>query len=809
MNISYRWLRELAPGIEGDADEVARRLAGYGAPVDAMVRVGELLKDIRVARVLEAGKHPNADRLSVCRVEVEPGVESSVVCGAPNVRAGAFYPFAPPGATLPDGMTIRKAKIRGQTSEGMLCSAKELGIGRDAAGILELHGEFTPGQAFATAVGLDDVRLEVDVTANRPDLLSHLGVARELAPGGEAGLALPAFPGGAAALHEGVRFAGAAAAGVPVSVEDAGACARYTAAVIRGVRVGPSPAWLAARLRAIGQRPINNVVDATNWVLHELGQPIHAFDLARLRGPAVGVRRARSGETLTTLDGERRKLTENVLVITDGEGPVALAGIMGGQDSEVTAETTDVLLEVALFHPKVVRAGRRELGMSTDASYRFERGVDPEGVERAARRCLALIVAVAGGRVEEGAADVGQGPGEAPRVAVRPARASALLGIPFEAGRIEELLTPLGLRRDGERDGAPAFRVPGWRRSDLEREVDLIEEVARRHGYDAFPEERRPFRASAVPEAPLEGLEARLRELLVGRGFLEAHSGAFAPDGEGDVALKNPLAATEARLRRDLVAGLLHRLEHNWARGARHVRLFDIGTAFAPGAPGELPRESRRLAAVLTGARRPPHWTGEPPAFEVWDARALLEELAGALGGGRVVAGAEGGEEATPALGGSSLLEGRESFSLVDAAGRRVGVAGRVRSAPLDAPAWASPTFALELLLEEEMARARPARYRALPTQPATERDVALVVPEDLPAERVETVIGTAGGPRLESVEVFDVYAGRGIPDGSRSIAFRLRFRAPDRTLTDEEADAATAAVLARLEEELGVHRRG
>lgn len=817
MHVSWRWLRELAPGLDDSPERVAERLASYGAPVDALVPIGAKLGDIRIARVVEAKKHPNADRLSLCQVEVEPGEIRSVVCGAANVRAGAFYPFAPPGATLPDGTTIRKAKIRGEVSEGMLCSPRELALGRDHAGIMELQGEFTPGEAFVPAVGLDDVRLEVDVTANRPDLLSHLGVARELAPGGEGGLRLPSVPGTDAAVlddvvYESTRGEGTVS-GVRVSIEDTHGCPRYTAAVIRDVEVGPSPEWLAARLRAIGQRPINNVVDATNWVLHELGQPIHAFDLDRLRGGEVGVRRARKGERLKTLDGEERKLGEEVLVITDAEGPIALAGLMGGEDSEVTPETRNVLLEVALFDPKVIRGGRRSLGMSTDASYRFERGVDPEGTLRAARRCLAIIAAVAGGRVEERAVDVHPKPREAPIVRVRPARVGHLLGQPFDADAITALLEPLGLEPAGNGGDALAFRVPGWRRWDLEREADLIEEVARRHGYDRFPDEHRPFRPSTVPDAPMEALEAALRQSLVGRGFLESHSAGFAPEAEGDVPLRNPLAATESHLRRDVLSGLVHRVEHNFAHGVRHARLFDIGTAFAPPErEGEQPRESRRLAAVFTGARRPPHWTGEPPTFAFWDAKALLEELPGILGvpGARVESGlGEGADTPAPALGGRGLLDGGEAAHLVDGAGRRLAVAGRIREDRLDAPAWADPVWGLEALVLEAMVERAPVRYRAIPTQPATERDIALLLPAGLEAARVVDVIRGAGGELLEAVEPFDVYTGPGIPEGSRSVAFRLRFRAPDRTLTDEEADAATGRVLRGLEEELGVHRRG
>jgi phenylalanyl-tRNA synthetase beta chain len=387
MNISYRWLQELVPELADPAERVASRLAMYGAPVEELVRLGEFLSEIVIARVAAVRPHPNADRLSLCTVDAGAGEPLQVVCGAPNVRAGAFYPFAPVGAMLPGDLVIRKAKIRGEESRGMLCSERELGLGRDHAGLMELHGRWHPGEPFLDALGLDDVRLVVEVTANRPDLLSHIGIARELAPGGR--LELPALPGAAQEASREPSFAverlTGETGGVTVTIEDAGGCPRYLGAVIRGVTIGSSPAWLAARLRAVGLRPINNVVDATNYILYELGQPLHAFDLRWLGGPAVRIRRARSNEELVTLDGISRSLSPDMLVIADEQRAVAVAGVMGGEDSEVRADTTDIFLECALFEPKTVRRTRTALGLSTDASYRFERGVDPEGGSRVAR----------------------------------------------------------------------------------------------------------------------------------------------------------------------------------------------------------------------------------------------------------------------------------------------------------------------------------------------------------------------------------------------------------------------------------------
>lgn len=801
MNISYRWLQELVPGLALSPREVADRLAMLGAPVDEVVDIGGELGDIVIGRVVAAGRHPNADRLSLCTVDAGGAETLRVVCGAPNVREGALYPFAPVGATLPGGMEIRKAKIRGETSQGMLCSARELGLGRDHDGILELHGELEPGRSFIEAVGLADHRLVVDVTPNRPDLLSHLGVAREIAAatGLEAHLAPAGDGDGGNDNVARIRFdaSGANAAeadGVTVSIEDAELCPRYIGLVIRGVNVGPSPEWLASRLRAIGLRPISNVVDATNWVLHELGQPLHAFDLARL-GSEVVIRRARKGERITTLDDADRELAEGMLVIADAQRPVAVAGVMGGADTEVHSETRDILLECALFQPASVRATRRALGLSTDSSYRFERGVDAAQMEAAVRRAAALITATAGGTVADAAAVAGPGLPEPAAVSLRLARVEQVLGRAFDAGEVAEYLRPLGFDVAG--DGAVLeVGVPGHRRHDVSREEDLIEEVARRHGYDQFSDELRPFRPGTVPTHPLFLVEDRVRRTMVAMGFMEAHTAAFAPEAEGDVALMLPLAATESRLRRALVPGLLRRTEYNFARGARSIRLFELGTVFAPAPHGEvLPSEQTRLGVVFTGLRRPPHWTEADASFDVWDLKALVEQLAGAFD----LEVREGSDDA--------VLDPALSFTLVARNNGEVrGAAGLVRPAAVDAPAWADACWALELRLE---AAAAPAvRYQALPTQPSVVRDLALLVPAATPAGAVASAISEAAGPLLEAVDAFDVYSGSGVPDGVRSIAYSLRFRAADRTLTDAEVDAVTGRVLQRLSDDMGVRQR-
>lgn len=812
MNVSYQWLREIAPGIQAPPEELADRLGMLGAPVEETARPGAGLGDVVVARVLSSRPHPNADRLSLCEVDAGAGDPAQVVCGAPVIEEGGLYPFAPVGATLPGGMAIRRAEIRGEKSSGMLCSEAELALGRDSAGIMRLADDLAVGTPLVEALRLDDTRFTLEITPNRPDLLSHVGVARELAPDGHHGIELPPFPAAGSdertdATMPAVEFRRhgkrGSAAGVRIEIEDAEGCPRYIGVVIEGVEIGPSPTWLASRLRAIGQRPINNVVDATNYVLHEVGQPLHAFDLDRLKGPAIVVRRARPGESITTLDDVVRELSTDMLVIADAEDPTAVAGVMGGAGSEVSAATTRVLLECAYFEPKTIRRTARALGLSTDASYRFERGNDIDGMEGAAHRAVELIQALAGGHVMEEAVDVYPAPTAPATVSIRPSRVERVLGEPIDAETIEELLTHLGFELQERTGTALAFLVPGFRGHDVTREVDLIEEVARRYGYDRFDDRLQAFRPTSVTEAPLSRLEDTLRDFFVARGLLEARSVPMAPEQAGEVALLRPLSAEEGRLRSTLAHGLMRAAELNMARGVRDVRLFELGTTFHA-ASDPLPAEETRVAALLTGATRPRHWSGEAADYDLWDIKALAADLAHVLGCGPV--------EPLDADPGSLLLPDtmdRDSLMGVYFGDALVGVAGRVAAAAVDAPAWAAPAFVLEVRITEAMTASQRPVLAPIPTQPAIDRDLALLVPRSLPAAEVEAAIRGSAGELLERVVIFDVYTGEGVADGLRSIAYRLVFRHPERTLKDAEVDDAVDRVLGRLKDEYGVERRG
>lgn len=797
MNISYHWLHSIAPTIVESPTTLAERLGMLGAPVDELTQLATEIGDIVTARVTDVRSHPNADRLRICTVDAG-GEELQVVCGASNVEAGTFYPFAPVGATLPGGVKIRKAKLRGEVSQGMLCSPRELGLGRDHAGLLALEGEWQPGGSFVEQLALDDARLVLDVTPNRPDLLSHVGVAGELAPGGREDVRLTPFAAEEVSVNV-VQAAGEVeAGGVRVSIDDEGDCPRYMAAVVDGVQVGPSPDWLAMRLRAIGVRPINNIVDATNYVLHEVGQPLHAFDLEEIGGSEIRVRRAATGEVLRTLDGVDRTLDPEMIVIADAERPVALAGVMGGEASEVTESTTRILIECALFDPARVRSTARALGLSTDASHRFERGVDPELPPQALARVVDLILAVAGGEVRPGVADVTAGTPARHRVTVRLAAVRRLLGVDFSAAEIVATLTPIGFGAGQDEGGeAVIVEVPGFR-PDVTREVDVIEEIARRHGYDRFDAPLSFFRPGRVPTDPLLERERAAHDLFARWGFHEARTIAFAPAVGRRVPLLNPLSAEESHLRDELIEGLVRRVEHNWAHGVRAVRLYEIGSVFRPDGAGGI-AEQVRVAALLTGPRRPPHWSEETASWDVWDLKGLAAELAEIVGGD--LAEDDGQPNLVHSLADSPRLR------ITGPGGSTVGMAGMVSGEVADAPAWADALWAVEVALNVRPPTGVEA-YRELPAFPAVERDLALLVPEELAAGRVEDVLRSASGPLLERAWPFDLYAGEGLPEGVRSIAWRLRFRHAERTLTDAEVEESVTAALRALDEEFGVRRR-
>lgn len=805
MNASYEWLRDFVR-FKLTPEELRDLLTSRAATVDELVRLRSDLSEIVIGRVVEAARHPDSDHLWVTKVDAGGTELLDVVCGAPNVVVGAVYPFAPVGSTLPGGLRLEKRRIRGAVSQGMLCSARELRLGSDHEGIMELDVVAAPGTRFLDVVAVGDTQLVVDVLPNRPDLLSHQGLAREIAAALGVPLELPAIPG-ATASRETVSDGPAPS----VTVEDTEGCPRYMAAVIRGVKVAPSPPWLSARIEAVGGRSINNVVDATNYMLHGFGQPMHAFDLSRLDGSRIIVRRASPNEKIRTLDGVDRVLDTEMTVIADAKKPQAIAGVIGGEGSEVTDATTDILLEVASFDARRVRATRRKLGVSTDASYRFERGVDTTALRGLLAYAAELIVSVAGGSVSA-AADVNAGVSPMPAVHLRMARAATLLGENLEVVEIRSLLESVGFSVATE-DPAGTLEVtpPGWR-NDVTGEAEVVEEIARLHGYDRFSSELRPFRPGTVREAPLHRTMDRVRRACVAAGLYEIRPMPFTNrSDERSLRVRNPLAEDEAFLRQDVLDTLARRAEFNLAHMQRNVRLFEIGAVFARGSsnePGALPDESLHVAALVMGDRRPAHFSEpRPPHFDEWDAEGIAEAI---------------GEAAFPGHRIGCVPSGGDALWSVTAGDVKVGT---VRRLSLDAPAWAAPALGIEIDLQALGATvfAQPSagnqiatsaqsglhpRYAAVASMPAIQVDLALIVPDTRPASDVERVIRDSAGDLLEQLVLFDEFRGPGIPEGSRSLAWALTFRHPERTLRDREIQGRTAKIVKTLEAELGVRQR-
>ena len=815
MNVSVSWLNEFAE-TKRSTHVLRDLLTAHTATVEEVVALRADLAAIVVARVVQEALHPDSDHLHITKVDMGTGELLDVVCGAANVTAGKLYPFAPTGTIMPGGLKIEKRKIRGQTSNGMLCSARELGLGEDHDGIMELDLDAEPGTPFLAAMPVGDARLVVDVLPNRPDLLSHLGIAREIAAVTASDVQLPDIGTADIEIPEPRRYRRAGNAGdVVLHLEDATLASRYMGIVIRGVTVGPSPQWLVERLAAVGSRSINNIVDATNYVLHELGQPTHAFDLLKVdpepKMPerTVVVRSARAGETLVTLDGVTRKLTPEMTVIADSRDPIALAGVMGGAGTEVTAETTEVFVEVATFDPQRTRRTRRAVGLSTDASHRFERGVDVALAPRALARVASLIIALAGGEVLAPPVDLYAGEAARVPVVLRTARVARVLGVSLPVERMAQLLKAIGCTADVDDAGAAVHVIaPTWRR-DLVAEADLIEEIARLHGYDALPDELRPYRPGTTSDAPLWTLAARLRDALSAAGVLEARPTPFVAGGDAHVRVLNPLAENEGHLRRTLLETLTRRAEFNLTHMQGNVRLYEIGDAFEPSADA-LPEESMRVAVLLMGQREPAHFTNsKPEPIDAWDARAVAETIL------RVVAPTEG--RLVPSDGADGTLWSIE----VDGESR-----GHVSRVTLDAPVWAAPAFGIEMVLGSvsnadvappgEHAHSlavsppphAPAKYRPLPTTPAAEFDLALVLPATVRAADVDRVIRAAAGELLERLVAFDQYEGAGIDAGSRSVAWRLTLRHPERTLRDKEIEGRRSKILSALQNELNVRPR-
>jgi phenylalanyl-tRNA synthetase beta chain len=755
MRVPISWLREYVE-IDVPIEELAQRVNVSIAEVERVVRRGVADDDgnlghFRVGRVVEAGKHPDADRLQLCRVDVGEDEPRQIVCGAWNFGAGATVAVALPGAVLPGGRRLEQVKLRGQLSEGMILSERELELGTDHAGILVLEDGPEPGTPLADVLPLGEEVLELETTPNRPDLLAVYGVAREVAA--LLGTKLAPLPG-----SEPLR---AADEPVRVRIEDYEGCPRYVGRLFRGVRIAPSPPWLRVRLFAAGIRPISNVVDVTNYVMHALGNPLHAFDLSKLAGGEVVVRRARSGEELRTLDGTLRRLDPRDLVIADAERAVALAGIMGGEESEVTEATTDVLLEAANFEPVTILKSSERLGLRTDGSNRWEKGVDPHLAGPAATMATELIVELTGAAWSGETDEQGTLP-RRPVVRLRPERTSALAGVEIAAADQRETLERLGFEVDPDWQ----VTVPSWRARDVTREIDLVEEVVRFHLEDVpftLPERRESFGRLTAGQR----LRRLVEDVLVGCGLTEVATTSLVAKDLDPAALRLPvpLTADQAVLRTNLVESLVAAAQANHNAGNDEIALFEIARVYLPPAQPR-PTERVRVAGIVEGG--------------FFAAKGIVEALYGALG----VEGRFRREDEPPA----TLHPGK-------AARTEEGWVAELHPARLDG-SWGA--FELDL---ESLLAATPSRrvYEDIITYPVVRQDLAFAVDEAVPAGDLVEAAREAAGPELREIRIFDVYHGEQVGAGKKSIAFSVAFQSPDRTLSDEDAAALRERIVRTL----------
>ncbi|NOY91201.1 MAG: phenylalanine--tRNA ligase subunit beta [Deltaproteobacteria bacterium] len=830
MRASLKWLRELS-GVEASADEVAERLTSIGLEVESIERRGEGLDGVVVAEVLEVSGHPKSKKLSLVRVN-DGQEQVEVVCGAPNVPApGGRVIFARVGSRLPNGLTIGEREVAGVLSRGMICSEAELDLGHDSDGIFvfgEHDSDAAPGTPIADALELRDAIFELGLTPNRPDCLGHIGLARDLA----AVYGAPFDVTAPCALGERTRPVDFAPESwfaedmplveleivakwkqstsmepllrvrvprIDVSIEDAARCARYGAALVLGVTSGPSPFWLRYRLHCLGVRSISNLVDATNLVLLEEGHPIHGFDLAHVRGSRIVVRTAHEGERMTTLDGVERELIPEDLLICDGEGPVALAGVMGGADSELRDDTQDVLIECAYFDPRSVRRSSRRLGLHTDASHRFERGVDPNAIPRVLARAASWMALLGGGVPVVEAIDVVARPIEPVEIRLRHARLAQLLGAPVDAAESRAILERLGCEVVTSDAESLLVKAPTFR-PDLGREVDLIEEVARMRGYDKLEPRVPRVRPSRTGTPASILFERRLREAAAAAGLFEAITMSFvspralaaAKASTDAVPLKNPLSEERGVLRTSLLPGLAEAAGVSARRGASSVALFELGTTFHPTAPSEpLPEERHALAFLLWGA--PERWVGDDRAHDFYDAKGVAESILAGLGGARLEARLDDAlDDEAP------HLHPRRRARL-SVGGQPVGSLGELHPEVVDALELEGRPVYCELsvsALEAALVAAGLPQASALPRFPATSRDVAMLVDEAQLAGDIEAALAEADD-LVESVSLFDLYRGEHVPEGKKSLAFRVRYRDPATTLTDARVDSSHAALRA------------
>jgi phenylalanyl-tRNA synthetase beta chain len=806
MKAPLSWLREFVP-IELSAEELASSLALSGTEVERVTESGvpggaENLARFVVGRVLECDRHPDADRLSVCQVEVGDGRPRTIVCGAPNVAAGQTVAVVLPGGVLPGGAVIKESKLRGVASAGMILSESELGLAAKSAGIMVLPDEWKAGGRLSEHFAITDWVLEVEVTPNRPDCLCIRGLAREIA-------AVTGTP-----FQEELGYSHPwgdrpIETDMTIEVVAPDLCPRYTGRVIRGVTIAESPLWLKARLSHAGLRPISNAVDVTNYVQWALGQPLHAFDLRTIRGGTIIVRRALRGETLTTLDGQTRTLTEEMLVIADAERASVVAGVMGGLDSEITDSTTDILLEGANFWGPSIMRTSAALGLRSEASTRYEKGLDPEMIDSALDLACSLFVHLCGGTVSKGTIDVRMPRRDQRRLRLRDARIEHVLGMPVPSDETASLLSRLGCTVSRV-DGGFAVTVPSFR-ADLEREIDLIEEVVRIHGLERIPATLPTRKAGRGGLTKNQAVVRRIEDLLVGAGLVQVVSYSFGDDRWPDAlrlaaddvrrqgaSITNPLSADQGVMRTMLLPGLLATAQRNVSVREERVPIFEVGRVYLPSG-AELPNEPTRVGILIAGAWDGDSWLRAEVVNGYFLVKGIVERVSAGLHASLGYAAAE-----------QTFLNPGRSAEVCDSEGRSAGWIGELH--PLVAQAYdlRGPVASAELDVDALVGAATEVvTFRDLLAYPAVEQDIALVVKAGVPAAKVVESVRRAGGKLLDQVWVFDLYEGAQVGEGNISLALRLSFRASDRTLTESEVNGLRAEMVRTVASELGAELRG
>jgi phenylalanyl-tRNA synthetase beta chain len=809
MKVTYNWLKQYVD-FSWTPDELTERLTMLGLEVESVQKLGGEFDGVVIAQVLTKDRHPNADKLWLCRVNDGQG-ERQIVCGAQNFKVGDKVPLVTPGVTLPSKpgeppFTIKVARVRGVESHGMMCSPQELGLPDAIDGLLILREDATVGQPFAQYLGRSgsDVVYDLEITPNRPDLNSVIGIAREIS----------ALTGNPVRRPE-VTFQESEppiAEKAAVRIEAPDLCPRYTARLIQGVKIGPSPDWLRNALEKVGLRSINNVVDVTNFVMLETGQPLHAFDSQLIakntaNQPVIVVRRAQAGEKFITLDGQSHELTGEMLLIADEQKGIALAGVMGGQNSEINDQTSSVLLESACFKPANIRRTSKSLGLRTDASYRFERGVDIESSDWASQRATQLIQQTAGGQVTRGVIDAYPAPTPLRQITLRHHKVNELLGLSLRPEECEYFLGQLGLKITGRKPQPVGvswptepviFQVPSFR-PDLKRETDLIEEIGRLYGVDKIPSTPPRCAVGANDYDAIHDQLAEARYILVGLGLDEAQGQTLIPEAAAQrvthdlVALANPLSSDMNRLRPSLLPGLLDSLRHNLSHKNSRVTLFEIGRVFAP-AHGAL-REERRVAMTLTGRRNSPFWCGanREDNYDLDDLKGAVEEFLEQFGV-RGMTYTRRNDPTAMFLESATIHLGKqvlgEMGQLPPPLARQYDLRDAVVMVELN----------LDLLLSR---RNTTKQFKALPLFPSIRRDVAMIVTEATTHAAVLEVVKRTKPQHLESVELFDVFRGKNVPEGQKSLAYTLTYRNPERTLTDAEVNATHTQVIEHLKQQL------